>query len=123
MEMSGELRPRVALPTGKEPPYPLDGRLGGPQSRSGRCGGEKNLALSGIEPGPPNPHISANIFLIVLYIQSSHFHRPTYNLLGGAESADYIQDVDGVTDIRNTDLLTRFLLPHASKQGCVNFLL
>jgi hypothetical protein len=33
----------VALPPGKEPTqYPLDRRLGGPQSRSGRDGEEKN---------------------------------------------------------------------------------
>jgi hypothetical protein len=32
--------------------YPSDRRLGGPQRWSGRCGEEKNLALSGIEPGP-----------------------------------------------------------------------
>jgi hypothetical protein len=31
--------------------YPLDGRLGGPQSRSGRCGREKNLVLAGIQMG------------------------------------------------------------------------
>jgi hypothetical protein len=36
---------------GKNPRYPLDRRLGGPQSRSGRCGLEKNLLpLPGIEP-------------------------------------------------------------------------
>jgi hypothetical protein len=29
-------------PQGKSPWYPLDRRLGGPQSRSGRDGGEKN---------------------------------------------------------------------------------
>jgi hypothetical protein len=33
------------------PPYPLDRRMGGIQSRSGRCGWEKNLLrLPGIEP-------------------------------------------------------------------------
>jgi hypothetical protein len=35
--------------------YPLDMRFGGPQSRSGRCSGEKNLAIPGIEPGLSNP--------------------------------------------------------------------
>jgi hypothetical protein len=29
--------------------------LGEPQSLSGLCGEEKNLALPGIEPGPSNP--------------------------------------------------------------------
>jgi hypothetical protein len=32
-----------ALTLGKSPSYPLDMRMGGPQSRSGRYGGEKNL--------------------------------------------------------------------------------
>jgi hypothetical protein len=35
--------PRALHSRGKSPRYPLDGRLGGPQNRSGRCGGEKNL--------------------------------------------------------------------------------
>jgi hypothetical protein len=34
--------------------YPLDKRLGGPQSRSGRRGKKKNLPLSGIEPRSPD---------------------------------------------------------------------
>jgi hypothetical protein len=34
------------------PRHPLARRLGGPQSRSGRCGEGKNLALPGIKPGP-----------------------------------------------------------------------
>jgi hypothetical protein len=34
------------------PWYPLDKRLGGFQSWSGRCGEEKNLAMLGTEPGP-----------------------------------------------------------------------
>jgi hypothetical protein len=32
--------------------YTLDRRRGGLQSRSGRCGEEKNLALPRVEPGP-----------------------------------------------------------------------
>jgi hypothetical protein len=35
------------LPLGKEPQYPLDRRLGGPQSQSGRCGEEKILDPTG----------------------------------------------------------------------------
>jgi hypothetical protein len=34
-------------------------RLGGPQSRSARCGKEKNLALPEIEPGPFIPYLVA----------------------------------------------------------------
>jgi hypothetical protein len=36
LEVSGQLHAPAALPPGKEPRYPLDGTLGGPQSRSGR---------------------------------------------------------------------------------------
>jgi hypothetical protein len=42
-------------PLGKSPRYPLDRRLGESQSRSGRCGEEKHLALPGIEPEPSSP--------------------------------------------------------------------
>jgi hypothetical protein len=46
MEVSGQLYPQ-----GKSPWYPLDRRLGGPQSHSGRGGEEKNSQPpSGIEP-------------------------------------------------------------------------
>jgi hypothetical protein len=45
------LTPRPLYPQGKSPWYPLDRRLGGPQSRSGRGGEEKNSQpLSGLEP-------------------------------------------------------------------------
>jgi hypothetical protein len=46
----------AALPPGKEPRYPLDRRVGGPQDRSGRCGEENNLSLLGIEPGSSSPY-------------------------------------------------------------------
>jgi hypothetical protein len=36
----------------KESWYPLDRRLGGPQNRSGHCGEEKCLVMTGIEPRP-----------------------------------------------------------------------
>jgi hypothetical protein len=42
MEVSGEVHVPVALPPEKEARYPLDRRLDGPQSRSGRSK-EKNL--------------------------------------------------------------------------------
>jgi hypothetical protein len=48
MEVSGQLQ--AALPQGKSPCYPLDRRLGGPQSRSGRGGEEKHSQpLPGLE--------------------------------------------------------------------------
>jgi hypothetical protein len=43
MEVSGQLHALAYLPPGKEPLVTLDRRLGGPQSRSGRCGIEKYL--------------------------------------------------------------------------------
>jgi hypothetical protein len=54
MELSGQLHVLAALPPGKSSRYPLDKRLGGPPSRSGRCGEEKGLALPRIELGPFN---------------------------------------------------------------------
>jgi hypothetical protein len=47
--------PRPLYHQGKRPWYPLDRRLGGPQSRSGRGGEEKNSQPpQGIEPQNPN---------------------------------------------------------------------
>jgi hypothetical protein len=51
--VSGQLHAPAALPPGKEPRYPLDRRLGGPQSRSGRFGEEKILDPTGTRT--PNP--------------------------------------------------------------------
>jgi hypothetical protein len=43
--------PRPLYPQGRSPWYPLDRKLGGPQSRSGRGGEEKNSQpLPGLEP-------------------------------------------------------------------------
>jgi hypothetical protein len=53
MEMSIQLHASAALIRGKSPRYPLNRRLGGPQSRSGDCGVNKNcLSVPGIEPRP-----------------------------------------------------------------------
>jgi len=42
MEVSGQLHALPLYPQGKSPWYPLDRRLGGPQSCSGQGGEEKN---------------------------------------------------------------------------------
>jgi hypothetical protein len=42
MEVSSHLHAPAALIPGKNPSHPLDRRLGGPQSRSGRGGEEEN---------------------------------------------------------------------------------
>jgi len=41
MEVSGQLQAPAALLPGKEPLVPMDRRLGGPQSRSGRGGAKQ----------------------------------------------------------------------------------
>jgi hypothetical protein len=59
MEVSGQLHAPAGLLLGKEPLvpiYPLDKRLGGPQSRFGRGGEEKNSQLlTGFEPPVNQP--------------------------------------------------------------------
>jgi hypothetical protein len=45
--VSGKLHAPAALPLGKEPRYPLDRRLGGPQSQYGRCWQDKFLDPAG----------------------------------------------------------------------------
>jgi hypothetical protein len=53
MEVSNQLHALASLPPGKEknPLYPLDRMLGGPQGRSGHGGEDKNSQpLPGIEP-------------------------------------------------------------------------
>jgi hypothetical protein len=42
MEVGGQIHAPAALLPGKEPPYPLEIRMGGPQSRSGHCVERKN---------------------------------------------------------------------------------
>jgi hypothetical protein len=57
MEVSDQLHAPAALPPVKVPWYPFDRRVGGPQSRSGRGGEEKNTQsqpLLGFEP-PDHP--------------------------------------------------------------------
>jgi hypothetical protein len=54
MEVSGQLHIPAALPHGKSPWYPLDRRVGGPQSHFGRGGEEKNSQPPPrIEPSTP----------------------------------------------------------------------
>jgi hypothetical protein len=51
MEVNGQLHAPAALPPWKSPRYPLDRRLGGPQSRFGSGGEKKNSQpLSKIGP-------------------------------------------------------------------------
>jgi hypothetical protein len=61
MEVRVRLHAPAALPQGKSPWYPLDRRLGGPHSRYGRGGEEKNFRPP---PGnePYNPDHQARKF-------------------------------------------------------------
>jgi len=51
MEVSDQLHAPAALPPRKEPWYPLDRRLGRPQSRSGRGGKISLHLMSLLNPG------------------------------------------------------------------------
>jgi hypothetical protein len=44
--VSGQLHAPATLPSGKEPPVPLERRVGGPQNLSERREEKKNLSLS-----------------------------------------------------------------------------
>jgi len=58
----------AALPPGKVPWYPLDRRLGGPQSRSGRGGEENSQPPPGIEPqNPDRPARSPELYRLMVY--------------------------------------------------------
>jgi hypothetical protein len=68
MEVSGQLHAPAALPPGEDPWHPLNWRLGGPQSRSGRGGEEKNTQpLPRLEPPNIQPvaqRYTAELFLL-----------------------------------------------------------
>jgi len=49
MEVNGHHHAPTALLLRKEPPYPLNRGLDGPQSLSGQLGNDKKLSPSGIE--------------------------------------------------------------------------
>jgi hypothetical protein len=73
MEVSDELHVPAALPPGKEPPVPLNRRLGKPQNRSGRCGVKKNLLpLLESNPEPSNQYplniSKINLNIIFIYM-------------------------------------------------------
>jgi hypothetical protein len=68
MEVIGQRHTPSSLLPGKEPPYPFDRRLGGPQSRSGRSGEEKNSQpLPVLEP-PIIQHVAQLSWLPEHYV-------------------------------------------------------
>jgi hypothetical protein len=71
LEVSRQLHAPAALPPGKGPRYPLDRRLGGPQSRSGRFGEQKIIDPTGTRTPTPrssSPYIVAIITIIFIII-------------------------------------------------------
>jgi hypothetical protein len=66
MEVSGQLHAPATLLPGKKPRHPLDRRLGGSQSRSGRGGEEKNSPFPCKESNPGRPARSVVIVLTEL---------------------------------------------------------
>jgi hypothetical protein len=107
MEVSGQLHGPVVVsftalklyPRGTSPRYPLDRKLGGPHSRSGRSGEIKNLSLPGIKPGPSSPlpvAIPTNlswllIFFIKLEYSSVLPHLPMHFALCGKTEHKYLK--------------------------------
>jgi hypothetical protein len=69
---------RPLYPLGNNPRYPLDRKLGAPQSRSGRRGEEKNLLpLSGIEHRPVMTSIKPSHFILALYLTAEKYFVTT----------------------------------------------
>jgi hypothetical protein len=83
LEVSCQLHAPDALPPGKEPWYPLERRLGGPQSQSGRCGKDKNPCPYW-ESNPGNPARSPPLYWLDKYMKPEILTAVTedYCLLG-----------------------------------------
>jgi hypothetical protein len=85
MEVSGQLHTSAALPPRKEPQYPLDRRLWGPQSQYGCFRVDRNLlSLPGIEPRPFSPQPVPIIMQLEKYFLSTSQFTSNYSgrLLG-----------------------------------------
>jgi hypothetical protein len=69
MEVSGQIHAPAAFPQGKSSRFPLDRRLGGPQSRAGRGGEEKkSQPLPGFEPPiiqPVAQRFTTELYLLI----------------------------------------------------------
>jgi hypothetical protein len=78
MEVSGQLHAPAAVPQGKSPHYLLDRRLGGPQSRSGHGGEEKNFQPRR-ESNPKAPIVQ----LRIIYIQNFGVYNKNYKSIRG----------------------------------------
>jgi hypothetical protein len=76
--------PRPLYPQGKNPWYPLDRRVGGPQSRSERGGEDKNSKpLQGLEPPifqPIAQRYTTELSRLPLYLWFSHIFHSIFEL-------------------------------------------
>jgi hypothetical protein len=79
MEVSGQLHVPAALTPGKESCYPLARRLGGPQSRSGRGGEEKN-SKPPQESNPRTPIVQPVAQRYTDWAITALFHGTGYHL-------------------------------------------
>jgi hypothetical protein len=75
--------PRLLYPQGKSPwQQPLDRRLGGPQSRSGRGGEEKNSQpLPGLKPliiQPAAQRCTTELSRLVIHVQQRLYSHPIF---------------------------------------------
>jgi hypothetical protein len=87
--------PRPLYPQGKSPWYSSDRRLGGPQSRSGRGGEQKNSQqLSGLEP----PFIQP-----VAQRYTQNFRRKHRVMLPGVDGRVIIERVSNMCGLNSSD--------------------
>jgi hypothetical protein len=73
--VSGQLHGSATLPPRKDPQYPLDRMMGGPQSRSGQLGAEKILDPTGtLDPSVVHPVASlcTNYTILAPVVYSDH---------------------------------------------------
>jgi hypothetical protein len=91
MGMSGHLHASAVLTPTRNPQYPLNRKLGGPQSRFGRFGEEKNLLpRAEFEPRTVQPKME----VAVIWLQWYRFVRST-------------EQCSKLKDIRNDSVILR----------------
>jgi hypothetical protein len=78
MEVSGQIHAPTALLPGREPQYPLDRRLGGPQSWSGRDNEDRlSLPLPWIDPRLSN---LAELSRLLLLLWSQYKYLTVFSM-------------------------------------------
>jgi hypothetical protein len=113
--------PQPLYPQGKIPSYPLDSRLGGPQSRSGRGGEEKKPEpLLGLEP-PDHPAHSPALYHWAIPTPENRSTRrkwcPSATLCAGNPTRTSY-DLNRPSVIRILHLIThRVMARHTGREG------